>query len=403
MKLAALALALVVLPATIHGSSCPVVFLKDGCSSAEQSTCWSPGELDVDCPNNGLCCFNGCTNQCGLPTKAVVPQGLPPQVWNKPQVTTTTPKVEVIPTTKSQPQCQVVFVDRQETVEKEMCTEVPVCKEIPSKECDKKPKQICTDKPCFPQDKLEEFKTTECKNTTEQCSKVPEKQCNNVTEKVCNGTVQKCTQIVMSGADCGCKTVCSLEDQLQCSKPKTMMGKWKRSAEVLSRTKRTYGSYRRWNYKPTSYYRGTRISNPGRYYGRANGYRKSYPVATTTTARPMCVNVKVKTCKEVPYPDTHKCTAKKCKEVPACRDITRPECTVVERKQCTPARQICTEVTKNRVVQSTAHCPEVPAQTCTQVFEEVCKVVKRRQCEQKKQCNKVPKTVTYQVPQEVCQ
>ena len=140
MKIAVLALALVVLPATIHGSSCPVVFLKDGCSSAEQSTCWSPGELDVDCPD-GLCCFNGCTNQCGLPTKAVVPQGLPPQVSNKPQVTTTTTEV-VTTTTKPQPQCQVILVDRQETVEKEMCTEVPVCKEMPSKECSKKPEQV---------------------------------------------------------------------------------------------------------------------------------------------------------------------------------------------------------------------------------------------------------------------
>lgn len=29
------------------------------------STCWSPGQRDTDCPSNGLCCFNGCSNTCG--------------------------------------------------------------------------------------------------------------------------------------------------------------------------------------------------------------------------------------------------------------------------------------------------------------------------------------------------
>ena len=28
------------------------------------STCWSPGQPDSDCPNNGLCINNGCANVC---------------------------------------------------------------------------------------------------------------------------------------------------------------------------------------------------------------------------------------------------------------------------------------------------------------------------------------------------
>jgi len=28
------------------------------------SQCWSPGQRDTDCPNNGLCCFDGCANTC---------------------------------------------------------------------------------------------------------------------------------------------------------------------------------------------------------------------------------------------------------------------------------------------------------------------------------------------------
>lgn len=29
-----------------------------------RSQCWSPGQTDWDCPDNGLCCFNGCVNIC---------------------------------------------------------------------------------------------------------------------------------------------------------------------------------------------------------------------------------------------------------------------------------------------------------------------------------------------------
>jgi len=38
--------------------------LDDQCSGQAPSDCWSPGSADVDCPNNGLCCFNGCFNRC---------------------------------------------------------------------------------------------------------------------------------------------------------------------------------------------------------------------------------------------------------------------------------------------------------------------------------------------------
>lgn len=122
MKSALLALAFVALVVPSNAQeSCPVVFLKDGCSSQEQhSVCWSPGEPDVDCPNNGICCFNGCSNQCGVPDRAVVPKELQPQ------------------------ECQVVLVDRQETVQKEMCTDEPECRKVPSEECNKEPKEVCT-------------------------------------------------------------------------------------------------------------------------------------------------------------------------------------------------------------------------------------------------------------------
>ena len=50
---------------------CPKFPTRPSCSSYLQSTCWAPGAPDLDCPNHGLCCFNGCSNVC-------IPQNKPP-------------------------------------------------------------------------------------------------------------------------------------------------------------------------------------------------------------------------------------------------------------------------------------------------------------------------------------
>ena len=48
-----------------EGGSCPSVppGSPDSCQGAVD-TCWSPGQPDGDCPNFGLCCFDGCANTC---------------------------------------------------------------------------------------------------------------------------------------------------------------------------------------------------------------------------------------------------------------------------------------------------------------------------------------------------
>jgi len=45
------------------GKSCPPPSLTS-CQAAAPSNCWSPGQTDTDCPNNGLCCFDGCSDRC---------------------------------------------------------------------------------------------------------------------------------------------------------------------------------------------------------------------------------------------------------------------------------------------------------------------------------------------------
>ena len=48
-----------------EGGSCPAVSpAPPGSCEGSVSTCWSPGQPDGDCPNFGLCCFDGCANTC---------------------------------------------------------------------------------------------------------------------------------------------------------------------------------------------------------------------------------------------------------------------------------------------------------------------------------------------------
>ena len=47
------------------GGQCPNANpLSDAECAGAVSNCWSPGQPDTDCPNYGLCCFDGCVNTC---------------------------------------------------------------------------------------------------------------------------------------------------------------------------------------------------------------------------------------------------------------------------------------------------------------------------------------------------
>ena len=47
------------------GGQCPAANpLSDAECAGAVSNCWSPGQSDTDCPNFGLCCFDGCANTC---------------------------------------------------------------------------------------------------------------------------------------------------------------------------------------------------------------------------------------------------------------------------------------------------------------------------------------------------
>jgi len=47
------------------GGNCPAANpLSDAECAGSVSNCWSPGQPDTDCPNYGLCCFDGCADTC---------------------------------------------------------------------------------------------------------------------------------------------------------------------------------------------------------------------------------------------------------------------------------------------------------------------------------------------------
>ena len=49
----------------ITGNSCPKLPTRSrqACQNARPN-CWSAGQFDLDCPQSGLCCFDGCVNRC---------------------------------------------------------------------------------------------------------------------------------------------------------------------------------------------------------------------------------------------------------------------------------------------------------------------------------------------------
>jgi len=69
-------------PATTHialaPSACPAVAgLPISQCAGQVNSCWAIGQADVDCPNHGLCCFNGCANVCAGAGPAPLPAPLP--------------------------------------------------------------------------------------------------------------------------------------------------------------------------------------------------------------------------------------------------------------------------------------------------------------------------------------
>eukprot|EP00095_Tigriopus_kingsejongensis_P008243 maker-scaffold230_size244653-snap-gene-0.16 protein:Tk08243 transcript:maker-scaffold230_size244653-snap-gene-0.16-mRNA-1 annotation:"serine proteinase stubble-like" len=74
---------------SIPQGSCPNIGALPDIASCNgmKSNCWSVGQADVDCPNNALCCFDGCRNACYFGAgngNAPPPRPAPQQSNNRP-------------------------------------------------------------------------------------------------------------------------------------------------------------------------------------------------------------------------------------------------------------------------------------------------------------------------------
>jgi len=56
-------------------TECPPPSLESCDPTTSIANCWSPGSEDVDCAENGLCCYNGCANVCLEDILPICPKG----------------------------------------------------------------------------------------------------------------------------------------------------------------------------------------------------------------------------------------------------------------------------------------------------------------------------------------
>merc|ERR1719175_121369 len=451
-------------------TTCPVVYQRSRCSPEESSsTCWSPGQPDVDCPGNGICCFDGCSNQCGLPISDA-PVEVPLSL-DLPAPTTTAPAPAPAP------ECTTVLVDKNETVIHEMCAEAPgpdvchsvwedECKEecrdveTPEEVCNSEWDEVCTDKPCYPITELVNQTETECVTSPEECHTVPEEECKNVTQEVCdnpaNQTNKVCQVVRMSGGECGSKMMCKQELGVQC---KASQRRWRRHAtshthdkswltskfgdlkwrieegvsskkgqlssknqeikdQVSSKTHQIKGKLSSKAHQIKGKLSSKASQIKGKLSSKADQLKEKLSSKADQLKGKICWPAKVEKCRWV----AKECEKEVCQDetvAPTCREVTTPNCQLVEREECVPARQTCADVIKQVPVQSTQHCPVPPQQSCRQVENKVCKTVQTKSsecnsvctplekvdCQPGKpvqNCREVPKTVTYKVPKKVC-
>jgi len=195
LGLVALALAT---PARVKNDQCPLRTLKDKAACRDQhSECWSPGKGDTDCPNNGLCCFDGCVNKCKIPNDEL-------EVFEKP------------------PKCQIEYEQKMELVKMDHCVDVPdlqTCIESQKLKCRQEcamfeephtitneekcckieQNMVCEDAPCDANELYEVERSVGqeiCLNQQGFCWKRPDQQCFDIQVPDCRmATRTECKKI----------------------------------------------------------------------------------------------------------------------------------------------------------------------------------------------------------------
>jgi len=130
--------------------ACPVVAsLPISQCAGQENSCWAIGQPDVDCPNYGLCCFNGCANVCSaegpapLPAPLPVPAPIPVTRPNGPGALQAFEICEDYPGGEVCKEVEVEVCQPSDNEEDKLCPEVEVkqCRAEMAKECT--PEPVC--------------------------------------------------------------------------------------------------------------------------------------------------------------------------------------------------------------------------------------------------------------------
>jgi hypothetical protein len=182
---------------------CPIIHLKpvDQCVDEAPSNCWSPGVPDVDCQNNGLCCFNGCANRCVKNCHFEMVQDCITVAEDQcaDQAEEICNDVEV--STPCEPDCQTVQEQVCKDVVEQVCesehvsncsiASIPVVKQVTEVVCVDKTVPSCTvvfDNVCTGS-KVDSYKPYTCK-------KVPRQDCREVVVQECKDESKTVTEFI---------------------------------------------------------------------------------------------------------------------------------------------------------------------------------------------------------------
>ena len=371
---------------------CPLVPLRspDVCDG-RVSECWSPGDPDRDCPNDGLCCFDGCANVCASdlspisspnPVLEDVLSGTSPAGGSAGDRPDSPPSVPDAPPTGS---CTIEYILQTETVEVEMCDDVPdggsqeTCTDVPvctsqcqmfqanqtiEEEvecCTKTQRLVCDELPCNPEDGVEtevSVGQTVCQMEPEFCFTIPEQVCKSrrvveclpVEEQQCQ-VVKKPTEWPTTRNECTTKyeEECAIELKEECA---------------------GFGRSKHWKTK--------------------KHHHKFARDGCKWVPHKVCSQRPVTSCQEVQTVTIEYEDAEECQTVvrEKCELVVSPHCDLENRKECIEEHETCEtrNVTKTVFVAKDCSVPELGCQwvddvSCQTTKNPVVKQVPKRECQ----------------------
>lgn len=397
-----------------------------------KSTCWSPGQKDVDCLDEELCCFDGCAHHCKKPELSNPPSQ--EQVCFNETKEVKTAVEKIVCRNETERECQEKVVNKCKEVYSDIhCEEVPEqaeysngteavrCAEAGTNHCEKVNNQVCHTEvqranitAAEIEQKCEEEPKQICRNETvsataplkenvTKCFDEPQQLCSNVTEAVrvpYIEAVQDCVKVPYE--DCNTTKVPHMKEvpSRECWMPNERKCKNK------------------WVKKCSGY----------------NSWSNSWSKPRCRKVKEHCIDIPVQRCKviikwETTYTEEVKCEMRhkdecatvqvektkleaQTREVCETRVIENCQTVEVEKTPLEEQSQVVCETQSKEdcIAEETEKTQEkeIQKEVCEDFEEEICKVLDARvcqKCERRKEevCEDVTVEECKELPKEVCE